>query len=173
MKSSANERPRTSPADGDLAAAVACALRASSLSAALAEIYRSVDAEVERLGLTCMGGGACCRFDIADHRLFATTAEITYLLAHGPATQVVPPGRCPYQVGPRCTARDGRPLGCRTYFCSPAAPDAIDGLYDLFHEPISRLHHQLSVPYLYLELTGALAVLGPAAATPSRDEQIA
>ncbi|MGB2797972.1 MAG: hypothetical protein WBD44_12040, partial [Phycisphaerae bacterium] len=39
----------------------------------------------------------------------------------------VPPGgpdapwRCPYQEGDRCTARAGRTLGCRTYFCDPQA----------------------------------------------------
>ena len=171
MKSNANERPPGNPAadDGNLAAAVARAIRQPSLPGALAEIYRSVDAEIERLDLTCMGGGACCRFDIADHRLFATTAELAYLLADGPAPEAPRPQRCPYQMGPRCTARAARPLGCRVYFCAPAAPDAVNGLYDRFHRLICLLHNTLGVEYRYVELTEALAGLGPGLATPSCD----
>ncbi|MHC4985451.1 MAG: hypothetical protein ACYTFO_04770, partial [Planctomycetota bacterium] len=123
---------------------------------AITEAYRAVDAEIARLGFTCMGGGTCCRFDIADHRLFVTTAELAYLLAEGPAPQPARPQRCPYQVGPRCTARAARPLGCRVYFCSPRASQAINALYDRFHALISCLHNELDIDYQYVELGEAL-----------------
>ena len=165
MKSNANERPPAS--GGDLADAIAQAASHPSLPAGLANIYRAVDAEVQGLDATCMGGGVCCRFDIVDHRLYATTAEVAYLLAGGPPPQAAQPGRCPYQVGPRCTARERRPLGCRIYFCCPQAGEATHALYGRFHELICCLHNELGIDYQYVELTGALAGLAAGPITPS------
>ena len=79
---------------------------------ALAKLYRCADAAVAKRGARCMGGGACCRFDLVDHRLYLSTGELAMLSAALPAdASACRAGRCPYQLGPRCTARDRRPLG--------------------------------------------------------------
>ena len=160
MKSNASDRPPTDATGEDLATAVARARQQQPVLDALGEVYRGVDAEIDRAGLTCMGGGVCCRFDIAGHRLYATTLELAYLLAGGSPGQAAAPGRCPYQVGPRCAARAARPLGCRAYFCRPGAAEVTGGLYDRPHHHIQLLHNDFRIPYHYVELTGALTKLG-------------
>jgi len=98
--------------------------------AAVYEVYARVDAALESASATCRACGECCRFGPDRPVLFASALELGVLVeSAGPpaAERPVPPGgpdapwRCPYQDGPVCTARSGRPLGCRTYFCDPAA----------------------------------------------------
>ena len=131
-----------------------------SLTEAMASLYRHVDAAVEALRPVCLGGGSCCRFDHAGHRLYVTELELRYLLAVKRADPArAARQRCPYQFGPRCCAREHRPLGCRTYFCklSGAAAKAVEALHEPFHEQLVRLHAIEGVPYRYVEWTAALA----------------
>ncbi len=99
-------------------------------ASALAAVYERVDAALAPEAASCRACGACCRFGPDRPVLFASALEIAYLLALAGAPEaerlVVPGGpdaawRCPYQEGDRCTARAGRALGCRTYFCDPSA----------------------------------------------------
>jgi Fe-S-cluster containining protein len=122
----------------------------------LVELYSQVDRAVSRLDLSCLGGGACCRFDLAGHRLYVTPMELSLLASHPPMT-ASQPLRCPYQLGPRCGARPVRPLGCRVFFCrgEPAGRD----VYEHHHRRIRRLHVRHGVPYRYVELSGALRQL--------------
>ena len=96
--------------------------------AAVYEVYAGVDAALESAAASCRACGECCRFGPDRPVLFASALELAVLVASaGPAAadRPVPPGgpdapwRCPYQEGSCCTARAGRPLGCRTYFCKP------------------------------------------------------
>ena len=109
--------------------------------AAVYEVYARVDAALESASALCRACGECCRFGPDRPVLFASALELGVLVASAgppPAERPVLPGgpdapwRCPYQVaktsgdstgreGPGCTARAGRPLGCRTYFCDPDA----------------------------------------------------
>jgi hypothetical protein len=73
--------------------------------------------------------------------LFASDLELAYLEATcgRPPGQGVAPGsvlapwRCPYQAGGEggtaCTARTGRTLGCRTYFCEETARRRGEAVY--------------------------------------------
>ena len=147
-------------ADDDLASAVAQCLARPDVLDALAAIYASADDELAALSPRCWGGGACCRFDIADHRLYVTTIELAYLTLAGPPPSPVRVGRCPYQLGPRCMARANRPLGCRIYFCDKSLGDGPADIYQQKHEGICRLHSQSGLPYHYVELTAALVENG-------------
>lgn len=135
---------------------------------ALRGVYRSVDEAVNRRGALCLGGGACCRFDLMGHRLMLSTGELALLTLRPP-----PGGRgagllpCAYQHGPRCTVRDRRPLGCRVYFCRAEWEDFCHQAYEASHERIRRLHERHALPYAYVELTAALNELGPSP-RPSR-----
>jgi len=117
-------------------------------------------------GGRCLGGGACCKFDLTGRLVYVTTAELAFLLAAAPADPArALRRRCPYQIGPRCTARPRRPLGCRTFFCDPVLADASGEVYERAHRRLRALHERLSLPYRYEELTGALGrLLAPARA---------
>jgi Fe-S-cluster containining protein len=128
----------------------------------LRAVYAQADAEAAKRNLSCRACGGCCRFATAGHRLLASAAELALLLEGSPPACRPEPGRCPYQQGARCTARERRPLGCRVYFCDePSAAAA--GRYERHHRQVRRLHAERGLPYAYAELTGALAELLPAA----------
>lgn len=101
--------------------------------AALQALLEEVDAEVASHSPRCELSGRCCRFEEVDHLLYATGLEADLAASRHP---VAPPpeaeGRCPYHVGGLCTAREGRPLGCRTYFCD-----------DRTTEPLQELHERM------------------------------
>jgi len=120
-------------------------------------VYRRVDAAAAARGAVCLGGGACCKFDLAGHRLYLSTGELALLTLEAPPRPARSRRRrCPYQVGPRCVARDRRPLGCRIFFCSPGLGEWCRCAYERFHRRIRELHAQQDLPYLYVELTDAI-----------------
>ena len=99
-------------------------------SSALAAVYERADAALASEAASCRACGECCRFGPDRPVLFASALELAYLTASAgrPAPDRVPkpggpdaPWQCPYQEGAQCTARAGRAMGCRTYFCDPAS----------------------------------------------------
>lgn len=106
---------------------------------ALARLYEEVDASLAPVAAACRACGKCCRFKPGGIVLFASAAELAYLVAEmggmpraclpcggpplrGHATRRIGgPWRCAYQRGKRCAARRARLLGCRTYFCQAEA----------------------------------------------------
>ncbi len=114
-------------------------------AAALRRIYARVDVALADQSATCQACGRCCAFRPGGLVLFASALEMAFLVAEaGPpgAAGRVAPGtaddawRCPYQApqddtgaGGLCAAREARPLGCRTYFCGPAAREAGERLH--------------------------------------------
>lgn len=84
----------------------------------LEAVYRSLEDASDG---NCRACGRCCWFETARHRLFATKLEALYLVEKcGPPVSPFTLRRCGYQHGRRCRARQGRALGCRTYFCEEA-----------------------------------------------------
>ena len=127
------------------------------MMAGLEEIYRRADAG--SAASSCLGGGGCCRFDLAGHRLYVSIGELALLTRQPPGRREPAPLRCPYQDGPRCTARARRPLGCRVFFCRRKEGGAPARTYEDCHALIRRLHDRYGAHYAYLELTGALREL--------------
>ena len=165
MRSRLGEGPPTPEAPGEaasLADDVRACLRPGFL-ADLRRLYDRVEAASARGPERCLGGGACCRFDLAGHRLYVSTGELALLVSQGGADGLEPGRsvrlRCPYQYGPRCRARAVRPLGCRVYFCRPVCPEHARARYEKYHRLIRLLHHRHRLPYRYVELTSALAEL--------------
>jgi len=140
----------------DLARAVQRGRRSAAFLSDLAEILRDADAAVAAEGPACRACGECCHFNGFGHRLYVSTGELALLSASRPR-RPCRPGRCPYQVAARCTARRRRGLGCRVFFCDPAWQERSGALYERFHGRIQRLHGRARVPYHYVELTAALA----------------
>lgn len=121
----------------------------------LRAIYAQLDAAVAERSPTCRISGRCCRFREYGHTLFLSAPEFDYLLAEAP-----PPCRplddgetCPWQdAAGRCTAREGRPLGCRVYFCDPAYQDAAPGLSETFIARLKDLAVRRGLPWDYAPL---------------------
>lgn len=87
----------------------------------LQTIYEQADVAVAEAAPRCEASGRCCRFEEFGHTLFLSQFEADLLLVDAPSfTQPVSRAGCPFQIDNLCTARDGRPLGCRIYFCDPA-----------------------------------------------------
>ena len=153
----------------DLADALEAAAARPDFLAAIRELYAQADASAAASGLVCLGGGCCCKFDIAGHRLYLSTGELAILAATPrparPAVDAAAPStpprlRCPYQRGPRCHARDNRPLGCRIHFCR-GDHAALNARYEQLHDALRHLHDQFGVPYYYVELTASLGTQEP------------
>ena len=90
----------------------------------LAELYADLDRELAALKPRCELSGRCCNFKESGLTLFATDLEIEWLRRRTPPPSDVggaanDPDLCPWWKGGLCHARDGRPLGCRVYFCDP------------------------------------------------------
>lgn len=123
----------------------------------LAELYAELERAQAALDVTCDGCGACCHFDVADHVLYASELERSYLLEtarppdspDGGADLLARGLRCPYQRDERCQAREGRTLGCRLHFCcwSDAAAEA--EFCERWHGRLKRMHDELGLEWGY------------------------
>jgi Fe-S-cluster containining protein len=125
--------------------------------AALRLLYAEVEREIAARNPRCDLRGVCCDFEKTDHVLYATRLETDYAVAQAqalgpalaPAAAEAPSARklCPFWKAGRCTHREGRPLGCRIYFCDPG----YDGppLYERFHAALQALCAASGYPYAY------------------------
>lgn len=130
----------------------------AELAAAMEEFYCEVDRTVAVYSPVCRNRGLCCRFETYGHRLYATTAEVAFFV-RGMADRWRPPiqGSCQFQVEGRCVARAFRPLGCRIFFCDPAAADWQSREYERHLLVLKGLMDKLDVDYRYMEWLSALA----------------
>ena len=127
----------------------------------LRALYREVDAVVERSHSVCLARGLCCRFEEAGHDLYATALEADFAAATEPAAPPPEaPGRCPYHVAGRCTAREARPLGCRTYFCDPQTQPALEAQHELFLRRIREIAARAGLSPAYAPFPDMLARRG-------------
>ena len=167
-----------------------CAADAEFL-ASLERILRQADRAAIERRFKCRQCGECCRFAQFGHRLYVTAGELALMfkLAGDRAPEPIgkirsrragtqslgnrsairngsrakPASQCPHQDQARCLARAGRALGCRLFFCDPAANAWFCDAYEGFHQQIKLLHAAHGLPYVYAELTAALAELASAA----------
>lgn len=134
----------------------------------LEALYAEVDAFVEKSRAVCLARGVCCRFEEAGHELFSTALEADYAAERaGPAPAPEGPGRCPYHVAGRCTARAGRPLGCRTYFCDVNTQSVLEEAHEFFLGRIREIERETGYAASYARFPALLAArgvgVGPAA----------
>jgi len=135
----------------------------------LESLYRALEAEIRER--ECRACGRCCRFDQAGHRLFATRLEALYLVARcGAPPRPSTAGRCGYQVEDHCTAREGRVLGCRVYFCARAG-GAASQTGERYLKAAKRIAQRHGIPVDYRDIGAHLADLceGKAAQTRCRE----
>ena len=125
-------------------------MQADERRGALRAIYAAAERAIAaRPELSCELSGRCCRFREAGHELYLTRIEYDEMVARG-GTRSADPDACPWLEQGLCANREGRALGCRTYFCSDEASAA--EVTETFHAEIRALHDRLGVPYVYTSL---------------------
>ena len=126
--------------------------------AEMAGFYREIDAAIAAHRPVCINRGACCKFAEFGHKLYVTDVELAYFVAgqNGAARPVIDHAACPYQIDGLCTARDHRPLGCRIFFCDPAAQGWQGPEYERFLTRLKNIGEKHGVPYRYREWLSAL-----------------
>lgn len=146
------------------------------LSRAVGAVLAAAGEEIAGKGAVCQASGKCCKFEKYGHRLYVTGVELLHFAqvekgraaAEGGKAGVVSLPQffaaeaqegCPYQVEGLCTAREGRPLGCRVYFCDESARGWENELYEKYHGMLRAIHERFSVPYRYVEWRAALREL--------------
>lgn len=121
--------------------------------------YAATDAAIAAHRPVCINRGACCKFGQFGHKLYVTQVELRYFLSQQRAAglkPVVSDEACPYQVGGQCTARDHRPLGCRVFFCDPAAKAWQPDEYERGLAELKQIGAEFDIPYQYGEWLAGL-----------------
>lgn len=118
--------------------------------ARLEALYAELDDLLASVRPVCIARGVCCRFEEADHVLYATGLEADFALAKYPdPPEPEAEGRCPYHRNGKCTAREGRPLGCRTYYCDPTLREALEATHERCLAEIRSIERDLGYPARY------------------------
>lgn len=140
-------------------AAAACAADVAFLDG-IRGLYRQLTLETQTQDFRCLGGGCCCKFDLMGHRLYLSSGELALLTTVDPVNPAhLAANRCPCQLGPRCHARELRPLGCRTFFCHSDAQPWYEETYARYHDQLRALHRRHRLPYVYADLIASLRTM--------------
>jgi hypothetical protein len=133
--------------------------------AELERVYADLEAELPRYKFTCVASGDCCDFDAFGHRLYATTLEAEYFFRNSPRQRANQnPGHCPAWGADRlCKARDGRMLGCRTFFCGGSKNGDPSEIYERYYRRVKDVHERHGLPFRYADVTAWAAERRPAA----------
>lgn len=119
-------------------------------------IYRDLDRELKEMGAVCEACGRCCRLASFGHELWLTDVELAYLIETRGVRAPREPGVCPYLESGACTAREGRALGCRIFFCSIES-EVYERLYERYLERIQALCGARGREVFYGELLAGLS----------------
>ena len=124
-----------------------------SAFADLERLYAQLDRELPRYEFTCSASGRCCDFDAYGHRLYVSTLEAAWFFEAAPEAVNDDPGACPAWGADRlCKARDGRMLGCRTYFCPPYPVEGPEALHERYMAQVKAIHDRHRIPYAYKDV---------------------
>jgi hypothetical protein len=138
---------------------------------ALNSLYAELDSRIAAHRPVCRNRTTCCKFDTFGHKLYVTTLELAFFRAHhadeiSRTTIDSPPlAQCPYQVDGLCTTREGRPVGCRVFFCESKDESWQGEITEWALEQLRGIHSKFNVPYSYMEWTVGLAEIAERAAS--------
>ncbi len=141
------------------------AARRETVGSALRAAYDELDKDVAARKPTCWLSGKCCHFETYGHQLWVTALEIAWLVEQLDDTQrdalfvaeLPQLDGCPFQNDKLCGVHALRPLGCRVYFCDPAAQDWQNDVYEHHLERLRVLHEGQGIAYRYVEWRAGLA----------------
>lgn len=147
-------------------AALREAARRPEVIEAMRQFFADADAAIAAHKPTCWNRGACCRFGEFGHRLYVTALEVVHYLAldeiaPGEATApAIHDDACPHAIAGTCHARHRRPLGCRVFYCDPAAQFWQGPLTEEMLVRLRDLHQRFDVPYFYADWLAVLRAIG-------------
>jgi Fe-S-cluster containining protein len=126
----------------------------------LERLYDELDAEFAALvPRGCAACGECCRFDKADHILYASRLERDLLrravmpMAPDADMDMLARGlACPFQENGKCRAMKARTLGCRVHFCSAVENTPDPDFSERWHQRLKALHEHLGIEWDYRPL---------------------
>jgi len=95
--------------------------------ASVEKLYAALDDRISARRPCCTNRGLCCKFTTFGHKLFVTPVE-----------------------------REGRPSGCRIFFCEESSQSWLSPETEATLEKIKVLHARFDVPYVYVEWLDAL-----------------
>ena len=125
----------------------------TAMRAGLLAIYNDLAADVADAAPVCELSGRCCRFKEYGHTLFISRPEAELLLEQAlPENASLDEAGCPYQVNSLCVAREGRPLGCRIYYCDPRYAGVGEALSERYIAQLKQLHESTGLPWDYRPL---------------------
>jgi Fe-S-cluster containining protein len=133
--------------------------------AELTALYAELEAELPRYKFTCVASGDCCDFDAFGHRLYASTLEAEWFFRSSPRQRANEnPRHCPAWGADRlCKARDGRMLGCRTFYCGDHRNGDPNELYERYYRRVKEIHERHGIPFRYADVVQWAAERRPAA----------
>lgn len=105
-------------------------LSLGELDLAVAQILDAADREIAALAPHCEACGKCCHFEDGARVLFASALEVEFLARRAKPVKLRKRNVCPYLQGQKCTVRDARPLGCRTFFCKDLDAQRLHAVYE-------------------------------------------
>jgi Fe-S-cluster containining protein len=117
--------------------------------ARLEALYADLDGELAALAPKCELSGRCCDFPRSGLTLFATALEMERLRRRRAPARNDDPALCPHWSAGACVAREGRPLGCRLYFCDESKAGPLEELSVRYHARLRRIHDETGVAYRY------------------------
>ena len=123
----------------------------------LEQLYERLDDALRAVDASCGGCGACCNFGQYDHELWLTNLELAYLVEKEGERPVEEAGICPYLNGTKCTAREGRALGCRVFHCE-TVETILEQLSEKYMEEITQIAKDAKIDLTYGELLASLSV---------------
>ena len=130
-------------------------LLSAEAKAELRTLYDKLDAEVAELGPICQLSGRCCRFEEYGHTLFVSSCEVQFLVEVAPEpSRALDQGKtCPWQnTSGHCTAREGRPIGCRVYYCDPTYERSAHDLSERYIAHLKALTDRHGLAWNYAPL---------------------
>ena len=112
--------------------------------------YGELEAEISASNPVCRRSGNCCHFAKFGHRLYASRAEALYFaFRHGVPDGPFSHDSCPFMRENSCTAREGRPLGCRVFFCDPSWKGRDSELSEKYIRRVGQLSDRLGISWDY------------------------
>ena len=107
-----------------------------ALRSGIQDIYARAQERTAALGGVCEASGRCCHFKKFGHQLWLTNLELALLVECHGARPPRSHGAFPYLTDDdKCSARDGRALGCRVFYCNIPS----DPLQDVQNDGLSEL----------------------------------
>jgi hypothetical protein len=126
-----------------------------TLQSELNSLYDELADEPALTAAFCNMCGSCCNFTQYDHELWLTSLELANLIDKAGHPPPAPSGICPYQKNNRCTARNGRTLGCRIFHCE-MDKDKMEKLYQVYLDRIMAICKKHNVLPEYGEMLASL-----------------